>query len=499
MTVGENLDAPRDDDLWSSISPLLPALWLPLCAVFALAFLYAVIGRLAYPYPLEWLEPDTPDIAARILAGLPVYGAPSYAYVPSMKTPLYYYVVAAFSPLFGDGLLAGRVVSLLATVGVALFVWLFVRREGGTRLWGAFGVGLFLATYHIAHDWYDIARLDSFFLLLIMAAAYCLRFAPGLRGAIVAGLFFAAAFFTKQAVLILMASILPLFAFAARRRVFAASLVAATVIALGMLALQIATGGWSSFFLIEVPRHVVIEPDRIAGFWTSDIFVPLALALIVSVAWIISLWRTDRAAALFYTGLLGGALLIGWAGRANIAGSPNVLMPAYAGFAIAMPLGLAWALRACGNGRGLRRAGCAAVHLVALVQLGMLLYDPRHAIPSAADRALSDAILAQLRGVDGAVLTMDDRAFAKRLGNGSVGLDYSLIDLVNDRGSAVTVQFQNSIVDALAGGRFVGVVDPPDFLRDKVSFGTPLVLQSTPPERRNRFTPRTQLYYPVAR
>jgi hypothetical protein len=67
MTAGE-LDAPRDD-LWSSVSPLLPALWLALCAVFVLAFLYAVVGR-AYPHPLEWLEPDTPDIAARILAGL---------------------------------------------------------------------------------------------------------------------------------------------------------------------------------------------------------------------------------------------------------------------------------------------------------------------------------------------------------------------------------------------------------------------------------------------
>jgi hypothetical protein len=499
MTAGEKRDASRDDDLWSSVTPLLPALWLPLCAVFALAFLYAVIGRFAYPYPLEWLEPDTPDIAARILAGLPVYAEPSYAYVPSMKTPLYYYVVAAFSPLFGDGLLAGRVVSLLATVGVALFVWLFVRREGGTRLWATFGVGLFLATYHIAHDWYDIARLDSFYLFLTMAAAYCLRFAPGRGGAIVAGLLFAAAFFTKQAVLILMASTLLLYAFAARQRVLTAALVALTVIALGMLALHVASGGWSSFFLIEVPRHVVIEPDRITGFWTSDIFVPLALALAVSVAWIAYLCRTDRSAALFYAGLFGGALLIGWAGRANIAGSPNVLMPAYAAFAIAMPLGLARGLRACGNGRGLRQAGSAGIHLLALVQLGMLLYDPRHAIPSAADRALSDAILARLRGVEGAVLTMDDRAFAKRLGNGSVGLDYSLIDLVNDRGSAVTAQFQNSIVDAVRSGRFAGIVDPPDFLRDQVTFGAPVPLQSTPPERRNRFTPRTQFYYPVPR
>ena len=498
MTASEKVDGPRDD-LWSSVAPLLPALWLPLCAFFVFAFAYAVIGRISYPYPLEWLEPDTPDIAARILAGLPVYSAPSYAYVPSMKTPLYYYVVAGFSPLFGAGLLAGRIVSLVATGGVALLIWRFVRREGGARLWAAFGVGLFLATYHVAHDWYDIARLDSFYLLLTIAAAYLLRFAPSTRGATLAGVLFAAAFFTKQAVLMLMIPTLLLYGFAERRRSLLAALVAVTVIVLGMLALHVATEGWSSFFLIEVPRHVVIEPDRIGGFWTSDIFVPLASALAVSVAWLACLWRADRNAALFYTGLLGGALLIGWAGRANIAGSSNVLMPVYAVFGIAMSLGLARALRSCSDSGGLKQAGCAGVHVLALLQLAMLLYDPRQAIPSAADRALSDAILARLRGANGAILTMDDRAFAKRLGNGSVGLDYSLIDLVNDRNSAVTAQFQDSIVEALGAGRFVGVVDPPDFLRDKVAFGPPLALPSIPAAQRNRFTPRTELYYPVAR
>ena len=128
MTAGDTTETQRED-LWSSIASLLPALWLPLCGVFVLAFLYAVASRLAYPYPLEWLEPDTPDIVARIVAGLPVYVEPSYAYVPSMKTPLYYYVVAAFSPVFGNGLLAGRVVSLLSIGGVCWFIWHFVRRE----------------------------------------------------------------------------------------------------------------------------------------------------------------------------------------------------------------------------------------------------------------------------------------------------------------------------------------------------------------------------------
>jgi hypothetical protein len=498
MTAGDTTETQRED-LWSSIASLLPALWLPLCGVFILAFLYAVTSRLAYPYPLEWLEPDTPDIVARIVAGLPVYVEPSYAYVPSMKTPLYYYVVTAFSPIFGNGLLAGRGVSILSILGVCGFIWQFVRREGGSRLWAVYGVAFFLATYHIAHDWYDIARLDSFYLLLTLAAAFLLRFASGMRGAMAAGLVFALAFFTKQAALMLMIPVLLLDAFAERRRALTASAIAASLIMAGMLGLHLASDGWSTFFLIEVPRHVVIEPDRVMGFWTSDIALPLALASLASLGWILRLWFVDRGTALFYTGLLGGALLIGWTGRANIAGSPNVLMPAYAVFAITLPLALQTVLRRWSNGRGLTQAGCAGAHIVALIQLAILFYDPRHAIPTASDKTLSDSILAKLRSIDGGILTMDDRYFTQLLGGNSVGLDYSLTDLVNDRSSPVTAKFQASIADALRAGKFAGVVDPPDFLRDQLAFGTPLSLQSTPPERVNRFTPRMQSYSPLAR
>src|ERR1700756_350301 len=130
MTAGGTTETQRED-LWSSIASLLPALWLPLGGFFVLAFLYAVSSRFAYPYPLEWLEPDTPDIATRILVGLPLYCEASYAYVPSMKTPLYYYVVAGFSAVFSNGLLAGRAVSILSTVGVCALIWHFIRREGG--------------------------------------------------------------------------------------------------------------------------------------------------------------------------------------------------------------------------------------------------------------------------------------------------------------------------------------------------------------------------------
>src|SRR5258708_28228055 len=184
--------APDGDPLVLAV-PLLHLLWLPLALALIGFFLYAVSARVGYPYPLEWLEPATPDTVSRILRGLPIYCAPSYQFVASMKTPLYYYVVAAFSPVFGADLLAGRLVSILSTAGVCLLLWRFIRREGGTTPWALFGVALFLATFNLSRQWYDIARLDALFLFILVAAIYALRFWRRTAGALAAGLLLAAA------------------------------------------------------------------------------------------------------------------------------------------------------------------------------------------------------------------------------------------------------------------------------------------------------------------
>jgi hypothetical protein len=361
-----------------------------------------------------------------------------------------------------------------------------------------FGVALFVAAYHLSHDWYDIARLDSLFLLFVVAGAFALRFARGGAGAAIAGLAFAAAFFTKQAVLFVIIPMFLLYAFAEPKRVMVASSTVAILVATGMVGLHFATDGWSTFFLIEVPRHAAIRRDQIAGLLTADLLVPFSLALVSSIGLIARAWKSDRPRALFYCGLLCGALFVGVVGRANAAGSPNVFMPAYAALAVTMPLGLQIALKAWSDRKGLKLASGVAVHLAALAQLAILSYDPRQAVPSSRDKEVSDQVLARLRIIDRGMLIMNDRYFARLLGKPSIGLDYALIDVLQNQSSPVTVKLQESIIKALRTRQFAGVVDPPAFILERLDLGSPVILQSTPSDQRNRFTPRTQVYYPIA-
>ena len=219
----------------------------------------------------------------------------------------------------------------------------------------------------------------------------------------------------------------------------------------------------------------------------------------VSVGWIVSIWRSDRATALFYAGLVGGALLTGWLGRINVAGSLNVLMPIYAAVAITTSLGLQAASRVTFNGELLlQRAWRIAVHIVALVQLAVLFYDPRIVVPSREDKLFSNQILSGLRSIDGPILIMDDRFFAQSLDKSSAGLDYSLTDLLQHKNSPVTIKLKDSIVEALRARKFAGVVDPAAFITENLELDRPVRIQpDIPNHRRTRFTPKLQSYYAV--
>jgi len=498
LTTADREAAAPDGGLLALAVPLLCLLWLPLALALIGIFLYAVAQRIGYPYPLEWLEPATSDTVARILRGLPLYCAPSYAFVASMKTPLYYYVVASVSPIFGAGLLAGRLVSVFSTAGVCFLLWRFIRREGGSGLWALFGVALFLATYNISRQWYDIARLDTLFLFILVAAAYGLRFWRGAAGAAGAGFLLAAAYFTKQTVLLVAIPLLLMLAFAAPRRAAIAALALAAPVLIGMTILHVSTDGWSTFFLVEVPRNGEIDRNVMLSFWSRELLPPLGLALLAALGWVAAQWRRDREGALFHGGLLLGALLCGWLGRIHVGSTSNALMPIFAVLSLMMPLALQRLLQRIAVRQPPRRALSLLVHTVALLQLALLSYDPRGIIPDASDRAVGERLAAFLAGIDGDVLVMDDRYFSRLAGKPSSGLDFSVADLLRVKHSAVPADFERSVVDALRAAKFVGIIDPPDFVIDQVKLGAPVSIQTLPPAAGHiRFRPRPRQYFAV--
>jgi len=88
--------------------------------VVLLLVLFAL--RVGHPYVLEWEEGAMVDQSLRILRGLPLYVAPSLDFVPQLYAPLYFYLGAGASFVFGEGFVALRAVSILASLGAMAFM-----------------------------------------------------------------------------------------------------------------------------------------------------------------------------------------------------------------------------------------------------------------------------------------------------------------------------------------------------------------------------------------
>src|SRR5262249_52665499 len=71
---------------------------------YLLAYLVVAVMRMGYPFELEWLEGITLEHVRRILAGQPIYVAPSLSFVPLNYTPLFFQVSAGVAAVLGPSL-----------------------------------------------------------------------------------------------------------------------------------------------------------------------------------------------------------------------------------------------------------------------------------------------------------------------------------------------------------------------------------------------------------
>ena len=383
-------------------------LWL-LGAYYVVVFLVIAALRLGYPFELEWMEGSAVDHVARLVQGQPLYVEPSLWFTPMIYTPLYFQLCAALASILGVGFFALRLVSVAATLGVLALIAQLVRRETGDGRAGLLAAGLFAATYRAGGAWFDVGRVDMLLLLLLLGAAYLLRFEASVWRAAAAGVMLALAFLTKQVALLLVLP-LGLYALAVRRpwRRGLAFVAGFVVLALPVsLVLESRSGGWFSFYVFDLPRQHSITPIKLLTFWTHDMLLPLGLALLVGLGAMVRWFSVQRERFWFYAALAGGSLGVSWISRVHDGGYENVLLPGYAVVCVLFGVGLH-------HGSG-RRFGSGLTHLLAarhlrlgllsacVVQFVVLLYNPAEQVPRRKDRRAGDMLVARLKQIQGHV------------------------------------------------------------------------------------------------
>lgn len=392
-----------------------------LAALVALAFiplfLYIACSRVGYPFDLEWLEGAAASNTLRAMNGLPIYVKPTLDYVPEVYTPLYFYLSAVPSLFMGIGFAPLRLVSIIFTIWSMILLYAIGRRETGQVSHGLLAAGIFAATFGVTGAWFDLARVDSMFLFLLLLGFCLVRYGRTSASSVAAGVVAALAFFTKQTALGLFIPLLVWAVFAWRRRSIWFAGISLTLIGGGFLLLDFIHEGWFSYYTVTLPAMDVIREEMLLRFWWADLLLVLPVATVAVVVYFVltvsgQAHRPSRDAWFFF--LAGGGMVgLSWLARIHKGGYLNVLMPAYAFLALMLPLGFHAVEHALKYRRPLVRHGVMTlIYLLLILQLVSLAVVSENSflpvarwIPTEEDRAAGEAMVKLIENFEGPVFT----------------------------------------------------------------------------------------------
>jgi 4-amino-4-deoxy-L-arabinose transferase-like glycosyltransferase len=411
-----------------------------------LVYLFVALRRIGYPFELEWLEGGAVEIARRVADGQSIYVAPSLHFVPYPYSPLYFWISGGLSRLIGVGFLPLRLVSLVSSLGACAMLVRIVWRETGDAVAGVVASGLFAATFAVSGAWFDIGRVDSLALFLLLVALYVARRADGISGGLIVGVLVFVAFMAKQSDLIAAAPVV-LWLVLTRRRVGLTALVTSAVLVVGStFILNALTHDWYGYYVFQELFHQGVVHTVWRTFFTKDLWhTPWAIGL--GVAGLAVSLRDRRVSstdwpywAAAIVGLLGSSL----ASRLHSGGGPDVLMPAFAATALfgafgydaffrfaAQPSRMG-AVEPARPERGSWMPGVAGALLavVAAVQIGALHYGPARFIPTASDASAGRAFIDQVRHSRGTVIVVNHPYYDTLAGKASFAQGEAVHDVM---------------------------------------------------------------------
>lgn len=415
---------------------------------------YVALSRIGYPFELEWMEGGVLASVQEVLAGRQVFTRPTLEYVPFLYTPLYDYLGAAASSLFGASFTTLRALSLLATtavlVGLAWQQWRSREGLGATLL----APGFFAAAFVPTATFYDVARGDVSFVALLFAGFLVVRFREGLVAAIAGGVLCGLAVFTKQPAAVVGAALG--LAVLLRRRPDGIAFLAALAIVGGGLCLfeEVRSDGWFSYYVLTVPSGHAIDHAQLLGFWRDDLFGTSPVLTVLAACGLLALAAASlrdadaRLELVFALALLGTS----WASRLHTGGWRNVNIGAFLALSFV-------AARWCGRAaawcaRDARWVPLGVLALVVTAHFALLFRPAAGLIPTARDVADGERLIGFLRDEPGPVMLMENPYLAVRAGKPVTAHGVAVADLIRSAPSPERDAFLAALRERLASRRY---------------------------------------------
>lgn len=369
-----------------------------LSGLYLILYLYLALQRIFFPFDIEWAEGAALLQVKQILLGKSLYQSPNLTFIPLVYTPLYHYLSAFASLLVGEGFTGLRLVSFLASIAAAGLIFWIVYRETEDGFAGWLSTTLYLACFPLSGGFYDLARVDSLFILLILVTILLYKRAEKGLGLAAAGTFVAISFFTKQTALVIFLPLLIYAGFQHRKESMFLYLTTLVGIVMPILIWNVRSSGWFQYYIFQLPQEHGYSIIDAVNFWVGDTLRPLGIAFTFGLVFLLQGYlqnqhrpqasETKGKAEGFFTFVvfIAGCFLGSWITRASNGGAENNNMPAYASLSLMLGLGFAQARHWILKQDKINRRGELIINLALMIQFIALLYNPLTYLPTPEDK-----------------------------------------------------------------------------------------------------------------
>ncbi|MSP24576.1 MAG: hypothetical protein EXR75_05310 [Myxococcales bacterium] len=397
----------------ASIAAAIPLLAVSIALVGRLV--HTIAARFRYPMDLEWMEGGQLVHAARLLDGRALYDACSDGFIAFAYPPVHAAVLAALGVFFGLDYAVGRALSIAALACTSALLCREAALSTRSRPLGWLSALVVLACvaagFPVTGAWYDLVRVDSLYLALLIAGAVLsvppigspqARALSGSRVA-VAALLLTLAVFTKQTAFLFLPWIL---GFALWRHPMSGMKLATTTALLSgvaFLSLQHASGGHFWTFVFEVMRgHRLEAPRGIASGVHLLQFVPY-LPLLVALVVVIARRRRLDARFGFWVGLTLTAVAVSLLTSAKIGAYVNNLAAAVLLVPMLAVMTIVRLLESTPERRAVHHAVAVLAALLFTRQLHAQQFPVNRLLPGPERRSHARALTALVGSLDGGV------------------------------------------------------------------------------------------------
>ena len=304
-------------------------------------------------------------------------------------------------------MLALRLVSAVASLVSFGAIASIVFGETKSWFWGLASAGFFAGLYPASRFWYDLARVDSVFVMFFLLFLFSLLRTNSIRWQMAAGIFAALTLLTKQNGLLMCVPVIGLYFLFDWKRRWVLPVTFTLVYGLISLALILSTSGWYLYYCFTM---VFLKPTvrmdyKVFDFIQSFIF-PYTSGAALSGLFVIPFLflHGKKERSLLWLVILSGVFVTSYLAKANIGGVNNVVIPTFAILSLLFGMGLA-EISTKLQAKPARARAIAEIFfcILAVLQLVQIIYNPSVAMPPFEDYLTGSKALKFVKKFDGNV------------------------------------------------------------------------------------------------